>query len=213
LRSRSRRNPATTATIPTPTLTAERNPNANRDADGRTKLWRLRLPSDYRPGAPLMTKEEPGAVHMRRAIELSLDMMRSGRGGPFGAVIVKDGKIVAEGFNQVISTNDPTAHAEVVAVRLACQALGTFDLTGCEIYTSCEPCPMCLSAIYWAGLGRIYYSNDRHDAAKVGFRDDFLYHEIPLPLDQRTIPIQRLLRAEGWAAFEEWDRKPDKIHY
>ena len=160
-----------------------------------------------------MTKEEPGAVHMRRAIELSLDMMRSGRGGPFGAVIVKDGKIVAEGFNQVISTNDPTAHAEVVAVRLACQALGTFDLTGCEIYTSCEPCPMCLSAIYWARLGRIYYANDRHDAAKIGFRDDFLYHEIPLPLDQRTIPIQPLLRAEGWAAFEEWDRKPDKIQY
>jgi guanine deaminase len=160
-----------------------------------------------------MTNEEPGAVHMRRAIELSLDMMRSGCGGPFGAVIVKDGKIVAEGFNQVISTNDPTAHAEVVAVRLACQALGTFDLTGCEIYTSCEPCPMCLSAIYWARLSRIYYANDRHDAAKIGFRDDFLYHEIPLPLDQRTIPIQPLLRAEGWAAFEEWDRKPDKIQY
>jgi guanine deaminase len=160
-----------------------------------------------------MTNEERGAVHMRRAIELSLDMMRSGCGGPFGAVIVKDGKIVAEGFNQVISTNDPTAHAEVVAVRLACQALGTFDLTDCEIYTSCEPCPMCLSAIYWARLSRIYYANDRHDAAKIGFRDDFLYHEIPLPLDQRTIPIQPLLRAEGWAAFEEWDRKPDKIQY
>jgi guanine deaminase len=196
-----------------PTLAAERSANANLDADGRTKLWRLRLPSHYRPGTPLMTKEEPGAVHMRRAIELSLDMMRSGRGGPFGAVIVKDGKIVAEGFNQVISTNDPTAHAEVVAVRLACQALGTFDLTGCEIYTSCEPCPMCLSAIYWARLGRIYYANDRHDAAKIGFRDDFLYQEIPLPFDQRTIPIQPLLRTEGWAAFEEWDRKPDKIQY
>lgn len=153
------------------------------------------------------------AHHMHRAIALSLEMMRSGKGGPFGAVIAKDGKIVAEGFNQVTSTNDPTAHAEVVAVRLACQALGTFDLTGCEIYTSCEPCPMCLSAIYWARISSIYYANDRHDAAKIGFRDDFLYNEIPLPLDQRSIPTQRLLQAEGWAAFEEWDRKPDKIEY
>ncbi len=153
------------------------------------------------------------ADNMRRAIELSLEMMRSGRGGPFGAVIAKDGKIVAEGFNQVTSMNDPTAHAEVVAVRLACQALGTFNLTGCEIYTSCEPCPMCLSAIYWARVSRIYYANDRHDAAKIGFRDDFLYNEIPLPLDQRSIPTRRLLQAEGWAAFEEWDRKPDKIEY
>jgi guanine deaminase len=153
------------------------------------------------------------ADHMRRAIELSLEMMRSGRGGPFGAVIVKDGKIIAEGSNQVTSTNDPTAHAEVVAVRRACQALQTFDLTGCEIYTSCEPCPMCLSAIYWARLDRIYFANDRHDAAKIGFRDDFLYHEIPLPLEQRAIPVSRLLQAEGWAAFEEWDRREDKIVY
>jgi guanine deaminase len=151
--------------------------------------------------------------HMRRAIELSLEMMRSGRGGPFGAVVVKDGAIVAEGSNLVTSTNDPTAHAEVVAVRRACQALATFDLTGCEIYTSCEPCPMCLSAIYWGRLSRIYYANDRHDAAKIGFRDDFLYHEIPLPLEQRAIPIQRVLQAEGWAAFEEWDRKADKVQY
>jgi tRNA(Arg) A34 adenosine deaminase TadA len=155
----------------------------------------------------------PEADHMHRAIALSLEMMRSGRGGPFGAVIVKNDKIIAEGFNQVTSTNDPTAHAEVVAVRLACQALSTFDLTGCEIYTSCEPCPMCLSAIYWARLSRIYYANDRHDAAKIGFRDDFLYHEIPLPLDQRAIPTNRLLQAEGWAAFEEWDKKPDKVLY
>jgi guanine deaminase len=153
------------------------------------------------------------ADHMLRAIELSKEMMRSGRGGPFGAVVVKDGKIIAEGSNQVTSSNDPTAHAEVVAVRLACQALGTFDLTGCEIYTSCEPCPMCLSAIYWARMEHIYYANDRHDAAKIGFRDDFLYREIALPLDQRAIPTSRLLQAEGWAAFEEWDRKPDKIEY
>jgi guanine deaminase len=153
------------------------------------------------------------ADHMRRAIALSLEMMRSGRGGPFGAVIVKDGSIIAEGFNQVISSNDPTAHAEMVAVRRACQALATFDLTGCEIYTSCEPCPMCLGAIYWARLGRIYYANDRYDAAKIGFQDDFLYREIPLPPEQRSIPTLRLLQAEGWAAFAEWDRKPDKIRY
>jgi guanine deaminase len=160
-----------------------------------------------------MRDDEPRADHMRRAIALSLELMRSGGGGPFGAVIVKDGGIVAEGCNQVISTNDPTAHAEMVAIRLACQALGTFDLTGCDIYTSCEPCPMCLGAIYWARLSCIYYANDRHDAAKIGFRDNFLYQEIPLPLDQRAIPIRPLLRAEGWAAFEEWDRKPDKISY
>ena len=153
------------------------------------------------------------ADHMRRAIELSLEMMRSGQGGPFGAVIVKDGTIIAEGSNQVTSSNDPTAHAEIVALRRAGQALRTFDLTGCEIYTSCEPCPMCLAAIYWARLGRICYANDRHDAAKIGFRDDFLYHEIPLPLDQRSIPTIRVLQAEGWAAFEEWGRKPDKVTY
>ena len=151
--------------------------------------------------------------HMRRAIELSLEMMRTGRGGPFGAVIVKDGKIVAEGYNRVTSANDPTAHAEIVAIRDACQALGTYDLTGCEIYTSCEPCPMCLGAIYWARLDRIYFANDRQDAARIGFRDDFLYNEIPLPLQQRAIPTQSLLQDEGRAAFEEWDRKPDKVQY
>jgi guanine deaminase len=158
---------------------------------------------------PLM----PAADHMRRAIALSLEMMRTNRGGPFGAVIVRDDTVIAEGFNQVTSTNDPTAHAEVVAIRRACQALNTFDLTGCEIYTSCEPCPMCLSSIYWARLSRIYFANDRVAAARIGFRDDFLYNEIPLALDQRSIPILPLLPAEGWAAFEEWDRKPDKVQY
>ncbi len=155
----------------------------------------------------------PPETHMRRAIALSQEMMRSNRGGPFGAVIVKDDKIVAEGFNQVTSTNDPTAHAEVVAIRRACQALGTFDLSGCEIYTSCEPCPMCLASIYWARLSRIYYANDRADAARIGFRDDFLYNEIGLPLDARSIPIEPLLRIEGWAAFQEWMDKPDKVEY
>jgi tRNA(Arg) A34 adenosine deaminase TadA len=161
------------------------------------------------PGEQPMNAES----HMRRAIALSLDMMRRGQGGPFGAVVVRAGQLIAEGCNQVTSTNDPTAHAEVVAIRRACQALGTYDLTGCEIYTSCEPCPMCLSAIYWARLGRIYYANDRNDAASIGFRDDFLYNEIPLPLDQRAIPTVRLLAVEGRAAFDEWALKPDKIQY
>ena len=151
--------------------------------------------------------------HMRRAIALSLEKMRTGEAGPFGAVITRGDKIIAEGFNQVTSTNDPTAHAEVVAIRRACQALATFDLTGCEIFTSCEPCPMCLGAIYWARLDRIYFANDRHAAAKIGFRDDLLYREIPLPLDQRLIPAQTLLRDEGWVAFAEWDQKPDKAIY
>lgn len=152
-------------------------------------------------------------AHMRRAIALSLEMMRGNRGGPFGAVIVQRGSIVAEGCNRVTSDNDPTAHAEVVAIREACRSLGRFDLTGCEIFTSCEPCPMCLSAIYWARLDRIWFANDRHDAAKIGFRDDFLYHEIPLPLEQRAIPVRRLLPKEGWAAFAEWQQKPDKVRY
>src|SRR3954467_7526883 len=153
------------------------------------------------------------AAFMRRAIALSLEMMRSGRGGPFGAVIVKDGRIIAEGCNQVTTLNDPTAHGEVVAIRAACKALQTFDLTGAEIYSSCEPCPMCLGAIYWARIGKLYFANDRMDAAKIGFRDDFLYHEIPLPLHQRAIPTLRLLPEEGWAAFEEWMQKPDKVQY
>jgi guanine deaminase len=151
--------------------------------------------------------------YMRRAIALSLEMMRTGKGGPFGALVVQDGKIIAEGFNQVTSNNDPTAHAEVVAIRLACLVLGTFDLTGCELYTSCEPCPMCLGAIYWARMDKIYFANDRHAAATIVFRDDFLYREIPLPLDRRAIPTLPLLPAEGWAAFAEWDLKPDKVAY
>jgi tRNA(Arg) A34 adenosine deaminase TadA len=140
-------------------------------------------------GCALMAAEQ----HMRQAIALSLEMMRTNRGGPFGAIVVKDDTIVAEGFNQITSTNDRTAHAEVVAIRRACQALGTFDLSGCEIYSSCEPCPMCLASIYLARLSRIYYANDRVDAAKVGFRDDFLYNEIVLPLDRRAIPTEPLL--------------------
>ena len=150
---------------------------------------------------------------MRRAIELSRQVMERGGGGPFGAVIVKDGRIIAEGSNLVTSTNDPTAHAEVVAIRLACAALGSFSLQGCEVYTSCEPCPMCLSAIYWARLDCIYYGNNRQDAARIGFDDDFLYREIGLPLEARSVPLVRLLPEEARVAFDAWDAKPDKIRY
>jgi guanine deaminase len=128
-------------------------------------------------------------------------------------VIVKDGKVIAEGWNQVTSSNDPTAHAEVTAIRRACQELGTFDLRGCEIYTSCEPCPMCLAAIYWARLDRIYYGNTRQDAAAIGFDDEFLYQELPKPIDARSIPTTQLDAARAKAAFDEWERKDDKIRY
>lgn len=150
---------------------------------------------------------------MRRAITLSRETVQSGGGGPFGAVIVRDGQVVAEGWNLVTSTNDPTAHAEVVAIRRACESLGRFDLTGCEIFTSCEPCPMCLAAIYWARISHIWYGNDRVAAAEIGFDDDFLYREIPKPLDQRAIPTQQMLGDEARVVFDAWAVKPDKISY
>ena len=150
---------------------------------------------------------------MRRALALAQQGMNGNAGGPFGAVIVKDGRIVAEGSNRVTSTNDPTAHAEIVAIRAACQALGTFDLSGAEIYASCEPCPMCLAAIYWARLTHIYYANTRADAARIGFDDDHIYREIALPIAGRAIPMQRLLADEAAAAFAAWDAKPDKLRY
>lgn len=150
---------------------------------------------------------------MRRAIGLSCEHMRAGLGGPFGAVIVKGGKVIAEGANQVTSYNDPTAHAEVVAIRAACKALDSFSLVGCEIYTSCEPCPMCLSAIYWARLDRVFYANGRADAAAIGFDDDHIYREIPKALELREIPAERLLAGEAWAVFAEWQEKTDKVMY
>jgi guanine deaminase len=150
---------------------------------------------------------------MQRAVTLSVEAMRADRGGPFGAVIVRAGAIVAEGVNEVTSTNDPTAHAEVVAIRRACAALSTFELDDCEIYTSCEPCPMCLGAIYWARLARIYYANTRDDAARIGFDVAFLYREIAQPLDRRRIPTLRLAPPQAAAAFEEWAHKPDKVPY
>jgi guanine deaminase len=150
---------------------------------------------------------------MRRAIALSRQGMSEGRGGPFGAVVVSGTRIVGEGANQVTSTNDPTAHAEVVAIRAACAALGTFDLSGCEIYASCEPCPMCLSAIYWARIGRIYYGNGRADAARIGFDDAEIYTEVARALEDRTIPLVPLLPDEARAPFDEWVRKSDKVRY
>jgi tRNA(Arg) A34 adenosine deaminase TadA len=150
---------------------------------------------------------------MARAIQLSIDNVLSGCGGPFGAVIVKDGAIVAEGANQVTSTNDPTAHAEVLAIRAACRKLGAFDLEGCEIYTSCEPCPMCLGAIYWARLSRVYFGNDDVDAAKIGFDDSLIYRELAQPHSQRRIPMIQMMRDEALAAFRAWQEKPNKIEY
>lgn len=155
-----------------------------------------------------MTKEEL----MRKAIELSIKSVRNG-GGPFGAVIARKGEIIAEGSNGVTIYNDPTAHAEVTAIRKACEKLGTFDLIGCEIYTSCEPCPMCLGAIYWAHLDKIYYANDRKDAADIGFDDDFIYQEIEVKPQYRKKPSEILMREEGLEAFRLWNKKTDKIKY
>lgn len=150
---------------------------------------------------------------MRHAIRLSAEKMADGFGGPFGAVIAKDGNIIAEGFNRVTTDNDPTAHAEVMAIRQACRVLDHFSLSGCEIYTSCEPCPMCLSAIYWARLDRIYYANSRQDAALIGFDDEFLYREVATPIEERQIVTLRLLEDEAIKAFQDWQNKPDKIRY
>ena len=152
-------------------------------------------------------------VYMKRAIELSKNNMEKGCGGPFGAIIVKDGKVIGEGWNKVTSSNDPTAHAEVEAIRAACKNLSNFDLSGAEIYTSCEPCPMCLSAIYWARLSKIYFANTKKDAAAIDFDDDFLYQEIPKDLSSRKIPTVQLLREEALKVFKAWEQKSDKISY
>ncbi len=150
---------------------------------------------------------------MKRAIELSREHMNLNHGGPFGAVVVKDGKIISEGWNNVTSSNDPTAHAEVMAIRQACTKLNSFDLYGCEIYTSCEPCPMCLAAIYWARIEKIYFANTRKDAASIQFDDEYLYHEINTPLAQRKIAMIQVDRSEAFTVFEEWVNKPDRTQY
>ncbi len=150
---------------------------------------------------------------MRRAVEISGAQMRFGAGGPFGAVIAKDGRIVAEGHNQVTSANDPTAHAEIVAIREACRNLGTFDLSGHEIYASCEPCPMCLAAIYWARLDQVFFANTREDAARIGFDDALIYDEISKTIEQRSLPMTRIALTEAEEIFREWQAKSDKVPY
>ena len=160
-----------------------------------------------------LMRSEANQEHMRRAIALSLRAIRTNRGLPFGAVIVRDGEVIAEAHNTVTSDNDPTAHAEMNAIRAACAKLGTFRLEGCEIYTSGEPCPMCLAAIYWARLDRIYYANRQEDAHRIGFSDESFYRELSLPPDRRRIPMSRLLGHEALAAFREWDERPDKVIY
>jgi guanine deaminase len=152
-------------------------------------------------------------IFMARAIELSIQNVRSGRGGPFAAVVVKDGKVIAEGVNQVTSSNDPTAHAEVVAIREACKKLGLFELKDCELYTSCEPCPMCLGAIYWARPARVYFGNTAADASEVGFDDSEIYDETAKPHSQRKIPMIPLMREKALEAFRAWAGKGDKIPY
>lgn len=150
---------------------------------------------------------------MARAIQLSLDNVLSGKGGPFGAVIVQNGKVLAEGVNRVTAINDPTAHAEVVAIREACAKLRGFELTDCEIYSSCEPCPMCLGAIYWARLARVYFGNLASDASQIGFDDSFIYREIAQVGRKRSIPMVPMMREQALAAFRAWQEKPNKIPY
>ena len=149
---------------------------------------------------------------MKRAIELSIESVNNG-GGPFGCVIVKDEKIVSEGSNKVTSTNDPTAHGEIVAIREACKSINNFSLNGCELYSTCEPCPMCLAAIYWARVDKIYYANTRKDAQKIGFDDSLIYAEFEKNIDKRKIPMIQTMRNEALKAFELWDKKTDKVKY
>tara|TARA_B100000686_G_scaffold77544_1_gene83604 strand:- start:35 stop:499 length:465 start_codon:yes stop_codon:yes gene_type:complete len=149
---------------------------------------------------------------MKRAIELSIESVNKG-GGPFGCVIVKGEKIVAEGSNKVTSTKDPTAHGEIVAIREACKKINNFSLNGCELYSTCEPCPMCLSAIYWARINKLYYANTRKDAQKIGFDDSLIYSEFQKNIDKRKIPMVQMMRNEALKAFELWDKKEDKVKY
>ena len=150
---------------------------------------------------------------MRRAIQLSKEKMLANKGGPFGAVIVQNGKIISEGFNQVTSLNDPTAHAEIIAIRNACRKLNSYHLIGTEIYCSCEPCPMCLSTIYWAHIEKVYYANSSKDAQQIGFDDKHIFNELTKDKSQREIPIIQILPKEGKAAFNAWIEKPDKTLY
>lgn len=161
----------------------------------------------------MMKNKEQHEDFMRMAVELSVKNVSECIGGPFGAVIVKDGKVIAKSANKVTTTNDPTAHAEVSAIRLACTALNTFDLSGCVIYTSCEPCPMCLGAIYWSRVETIYYANTKADAAHIGFDDKFIYDELDKPMAQRTLPVVQMMRDEAIEAFKLWETSPMRIDY
>ncbi|HET9184093.1 MAG TPA: nucleoside deaminase [Candidatus Angelobacter sp.] len=157
-----------------------------------------------------MKEQEQWIDHV---IQLAIENVRSGRGGPFASLVVRDGAILAEGTNVVTSTNDPCAHAEIVAIRRACQKLGRFELRGCEIYSSCEPCPMCLGAIYWARLAPLYFAAGKEDAAKAGFDDSFIYQEFSRPLDQRKIPMVRVTNRKALDAFRAWEQQPNKVPY
>ena len=150
---------------------------------------------------------------MARAIELAIANVRSGRGGPFAAMVVRENRVVASGVNLVTSSNDPTAHAEVVAIRAACATLGAFQLDGCDLYATCEPCPMCLGAIYWARPSRVYFAATAQDAAAAGFEDALIYHELGIPRSQRKIPFLPLMREESLACFREWQIKTDRVNY
>ncbi|MBL4846370.1 MAG: nucleoside deaminase [Planctomycetes bacterium] len=150
---------------------------------------------------------------MRQAIQLATTQMLADQGGPFGALIVHESRVISEGWNQVTSSNDPTAHAEIVAIRGAAEALGSYALADCDLFTSCEPCPMCLGAAYWAGVRRIVFAASRQDAAKGGFSDEFLYQELPKAIEDRQIPTIQLLGTEGWAPFAAWLAKEDRIQY
>ena len=156
---------------------------------------------------------QPNPDHLRRAIELATQNVLSGKGGPFAAVIVRDGKIIAEAANSVTTTNDPTAHGEVNAIRAACRELGTFTLTGCEIYSSCEPCPMCLGAIYWARIDKIYYANTKSDAAAIGFDDNYIYEELKAEMEHRNLRFIQLLRDEAQHTFKLWESSASKTNY
>ena len=149
---------------------------------------------------------------MKRAIELSIESVNKG-GGPFGSVIIKDNKIISEGYNKVTTNNDPTAHGEIVAIREACKKLKNFNLSDCELYSTCEPCPMCLSAIYWSRINKIYYANTREDARKIDFDDSLIYVELQKNIDKREIPMIQMMRNEALKAFELWEKKTDKVKY
>jgi guanine deaminase len=178
--------------------------------------WSFLLPDRDAGGGvrgPAADGSSPNVDAMREAIELALRGVQEGSGGPFGSVVVREGVVVGRGWNRVTSLNDPTAHAEVVAIRDACQQLGTFDLSGCEIYASCEPCPMCLAAIYWSRIGRLFYGCSAQDAAEIGFDDEVIRREVVSPMDARSLQAEQVMRQEALAAFEAWRSKPDKRWY